>query len=200
MKYLSAFLFALIFFSSCQSYHIYADKAKDIDFANYKTYAWLPDVDTGHGKLLMDNEILRQNIHKAVNAELPRHGLTLDNLHPQTLIIVHTRFEKREEIVRTPLYSSYPYYYTGVYIGPWYPYYWGGYNTISSINGYDIQQVDFTQGSIVVDIIDSKTRKLLWRGWTEEDFYKPADFDQTVNGKVRGIFRKYPVKAKSDTY
>lgn len=191
---------SLIFFSiagvalwSCATSDIHSDKAKDVDFKQFHTFAWLPDADTSHHGHIPNQEAVISIIHKYVNDEMVKRNYKIDTLKPDLLILVHTRFENKQATVQTPVYSSYPYYYSGFYVGPWYSYYYPGYYDMPFVVGYDIHNVNYTEGNLIIDIIQRSTKKIIWRGWTTENYADPTDFEDNVKQKVHRIFRKYPV-------
>jgi hypothetical protein len=206
MKYLTGLILLLIFisfiFNNCTTTtHIYSDSVKGTDFTKYKTYAWLPGKKDTATKSVLNNEIVQQNIRQRVNMEMENRGFKLDTTKPDVLVLVHTMFEQKKDVVQTPLYSSYDYFYPGFYTGIWYPYYYGYYYNVPRVVGYDIREVQYTEGTIVIDIIDREKNTLVWRGWAENRISKPDEFQKTLGSKIGKIFEKYPVQSKvNETY
>lgn len=178
---------------ACTTTTVSSDYAKGTDFGKYKSYAWLPDIDTTHQKPLWDNDIFRQNLHQAVNNQMVSMGYALDTVKPDMLLIVHASFHNQQQTYTTPMSTTYPYYYPGyVYSGPWYPYYYRGYYNYPYITGYDVQTVNYTEGTIVVDMIDRDTKKLVWRGWSEGAVNDPQAFERKLPKRIHDIFMKFP--------
>jgi hypothetical protein len=192
LKYILISLAASLLLSCSSSTHIYDDYVKGTDFKSYKSYAWLPVADTARNNSLLDNEIMKKNLHLAVNSEMGKLGFQVDTMKPDLLVLAHTMFQKVKDTVTTPMYSSYPYYSPGYYPGVWYPYYYPGYYNYTYINGYNISTVNFTEGTIVIDFIDRKTKSLVWRGWAVDNIYNPKQFQNNLPRKVHGILKKYP--------
>lgn len=178
---------------SCTTVNVHSDTAKDIDFKQFHTFAWLPDGDTAHHGRIPNQDAIIRSVHNHVNDELVKRGYKIDTLKPDLLVLVHTRFENKQQTVQTPVYSSYPYYYPGFYVGPWYSYYYPGYYDMSFVVGYDIHNVSYTEGNLIIDIIQRSTKKIIWRGWTTEDYADPAGFEDNIKQKVHQVFRKYPI-------
>lgn len=178
---------------------IYTDITSDVDFTQYKTYAWLPPVgDTTNGLSLFDNEIINEKIMAEVNEEMKIRGFEVDSENPDLLVNVHTSYEEKEEKALPPFYSTYDYYYPDFYYpGPWYPYYYNGYTGITRIRGYEMNTIRYTEGIIVVDIIEQKDSKLIWRGWVEDQINRYTLSDD-IRGYIKNIFERFPIKPSSD--
>lgn len=178
----------------CHSSKVYSDYVEGIDFSQFKTFAWLPSHDTS--KSLYDNKMVMNNMRNEINNQMELRGYSVDTKNPDVLLLLHANFEDRQELVRTPIYSTYSYYYPGFYAGPGYPFYYNYYNTIPNVVGYDIRPVEFTQGTIVIDMIRSSTNELIWRGWTKTEIDNPEKFKKDVDKAVDDIFKKFPVAKK----
>lgn len=121
-------------------------------------------------------------------------GYSINVENPDLLILTHTMFQEREEYVRTPVYSSYSYFGPGFYAGPWYNYYYLGYTSIPQVVGYDIEKIDYVEGRIVIDIIDRKENKVVWRGWSKGEKDDPKEVQEDLKETIDEIFEEYPVK------
>jgi hypothetical protein len=118
------------------SVSIHFDYDTSYDFSNLKTYAYLPIKSTG-----TISELKIRRFVDAINAQLQKQGYTLNKDHPDFLIALHSSTREKTDI------TDWGYGYGG-----WY----GGYRDI------DVSQ--YTEGTIFVDIVDPKTRDLVWRG------------------------------------
>jgi hypothetical protein len=56
--------------------------------------------------------------------------------------------------------------------------------------------VEFEQGTLVVDLIDARTRKLIWRGWAQDSVAGVIDdqdrLDHQVERGVTRMFERFP--------
>jgi hypothetical protein len=64
------------------------------------------------------------------------------------------------------------------------------------VAGGDIVQHQYQQGMLVIEMYDTKTQKLLWRGWAEEKITAQNDVEADVRTAVKHIFMRLPVKHK----
>jgi hypothetical protein len=74
---------------------------------------------------------------------------------------------------------------------PYYPYWWGGWGP------YDTTVSEYTQGTVIVDVIDPSTKELLWRG---EGVSRVSDnqteYQQELWKTVSAILDKFPLARK----
>lgn len=184
----------MLMLAACNtSNNIYkAEKTKGVDFKNYKTYAWLPTKDTAYTKL-----VNKQNVERALANEvikqLTGRGMVLDTLHPDCLftytLVMNKTYnvgQQPNDVINTQVYAPvYPgqnniYYYRTDY-GPS-PY--SGHMSVST----------FRDGSLVIDMIDQKENKVIWR--TSAQARKSEDELQGVKATVKEIipemFKKFP--------
>lgn len=182
----------ILMLSQCNPVKVYSDRMEGVNFERFNTFAWLPSRDTS-GNSLHENPIVLQNLRNTINKELFMRGYEIDTRDPDILVLVHVNFKEVQELVQTPVYSSYGYYYPGFYATPGYPFNYSYYNTVPNIAGYNIQSVEFTRGTVVIDVIKSESNELIWRGWANTDIEDPDDFQRDMRKVVEEIFEKYPV-------
>jgi len=133
----------------------------------------------------------------------------LDRENPDVLINLHLKLKDRQETVveRYPLTSTYTYYYpqmdptlgTPVHpqLGPQYSdsYYYPHYTRISTICGTEMRQIEYTEGTVVIDIIPTSDSYLVWRGRSQETI-DPNAASSDLQFVIEEIFREYPVKER----
>ena len=185
--------FLLLSLSAC-SPAVYTDTAADANFGSYQTYAMLPS-----GQDLGENNIHSDKIINEVNQEMRARGYELDPENPDLLVNVKTMYEEEEDLVATGYYpATYDYYgpdfYTPATLAP---YYYTGYAAVPAVTGTGIREVEYTEGTFVVDIIEAKgENEIIWRGWSETPV-DPANLDESIRSYVDNIFEEYPVKAEN---
>lgn len=188
---------AAVFAGGCSSTRVHSDQVQGTNFSAYKTYAWLPNGrdSTDNRNTIWSSEITQQNIRSAADREMKARGFTLDASNPELLLMVHTDFERKEAVVSRPFYSSYNYYHPGFYTGAWFPGFYSGYYNVPYVYGYGIEQIEYTEGTVVIDAIDRQKNQLVWRGWSEETLYDYDDVNE-LYGNVDNIFKRFPMKEK----
>src|SRR5262245_28869672 len=158
------------------------DFDKGANFATYKTYAQKDG--TKVGQPLIDDLIVA-----AIDAQMAAKGFTKSESNPDVVVIYHVAFDKQKDI------STFSSGYGGGY-GP-YGYGWGG----GWGGGTSTTQVrDILIGTLVVDMADTKTKQMVWRGMGTKEVdtnAKPDKRDKSISKAVEKIFKNYPPKVKS---
>ena len=62
------------------------------------------------------------------------------------------------------------------------------------ITGNNFQQINYSQETVVIDVIDRKTMKLIWRGWCITPYDSPIRFKNEMGIIISYIFQKFPLK------
>ncbi|MCF8234243.1 MAG: DUF4136 domain-containing protein [Bacteroidales bacterium] len=194
MKNSSTFwsILIVLFFGACVTGSYNYQVAENVNFNKFKTFAFLPDNDTADFSVY-DSEIVQDKTMAGIREEMRERGYTLDPENPDLLVMTHYMFERETDTYYNPVYPSYDYYYPGLVIDPWYSYYYVGFNTIPQISGPGWGQINYTEGTLVVDVINAENNKLLWRGWSK-DRINPKRFTQKIKTYIERIFEKYPVE------
>jgi len=159
-------IFALVMVSCGSSGPTMKDDVRKLK--SYDSYAYLPNKDTIISRDY-DNNALNTTIIETINANMQENGLSLDKQQPDVLVYVHPMYDEKVAVNANPVYTNYPYYRPGFYIGPYYKdYMYENYFTIQRINGPRVQQVPYRERSIVIDFIDRRSNEILWRGTSNE--------------------------------
>lgn len=187
-------ILALLITSCSVENQVYTDKAMNADLSAYETYAWLPMSDTLKSEMsIYDNDIINNKLMSEVDMQLQERDYDWSPGDPDLLVNIHTMYDQETEVYQEPVYGSYDYYYPAVVYGT-YPYYYSGYNTVRYLEGYDIETVEYVEGTIIIDIIEAESRKILWRGWSQRTVNED-DYVYDLKEDVRDIFDKYPVES-----
>ena len=178
--------------------HVRTYNPSNNDLSNYETFAYLPNTNVNiEGKNYQDTMVNRA-IVEAVKFNLQDHGLSIDRDEPGLLVLISTSTNVELRSRAKPVYSTYPYNY-GVGVGvvsPYYdPYYYHGYNTYSTVLGYNTTTYSYEEGTVVIDLIDRESKKTVWKGIANERIYSQAT-SQAIRELVNDIFSKFPMKEK----
>lgn len=167
--------------ASAEKIRVHYDKS--VDFAKYKTYGWAPVGAVAHPMLALD-------IVGAVDQEMAARGLTKVPSNPDLLVQIYGAVDTEVSMTsNNPIYNA-----TGG-IPPFDPsmtspgdsLYWDGY--------YGNSTVVVHPGQLIIDIIDAKAKKLIWRGMGSEAISNnPDKLIDEANSTVSKLFKEYPVK------
>nr|WP_199075629.1 DUF4136 domain-containing protein [Pedobacter sp. ASV19] len=194
MKRLIFMLFTIsIMASACSSYNYYAVSNKPLSTQHYKTYAWIPE---GYSKSssFYNNDVATDRIVDAASKELEKKGLVLDNQKPDILVRYTAVVNKETREYNDPVYYNPP-----ARLSPRIAYYRGRayryfsyYDPMPIYVGSEARRETVKAGSIMIDLIDRKTKKVIWRGWAEGDLDNPQKAVDDIPQVVTNIFKKLP--------
>jgi len=205
---LTVVIMATIAISGCRVYdEFYSSMDKSVDFTSYRTYAWMsPNAPADAAPYY--NDVIQNNAKNFVDREFKSRGYSVDTVKPDVLVELRLKKEKVKETVENVnpysytnhTYSNYPYnqrYHDNVYYREprynSYPYY--NYNTpYSYYPEYSTDTIQYTEGTITINVIDRNANKLVWTGSAEGDIYDPRHLKGEIDPAVDGIMKQYPTK------
>lgn len=166
-------LLLLFFLASCDAVHINSDYDKKVDFSKYKTYAFYK---TGIDKVEI-SDLDKKRILRSIDEDLLAKGFTKSET-PDLLINISTK--EREQVNVNQFNAGFGY---GWGFG-WNPMFWGGgMNNVST----------FAEGTLLIDLIDSSKKELIWQGEGVGHLTKNTDRkDQNIKEFVSRILSQYP--------
>ena len=140
------FLVAASFAAGCATLTVSSHIERDVDFTSYLTYDWGPPDNLPVGDPRLDNNpFFVDYLQGAVEKQLAGRGyervLTGD---PDLLVHYHASVTQKVDVYEADHRQGYCY------------------------ANCQPQAVDYEQGTLVVDIVDAKTNKIVWRGWSQD--------------------------------
>lgn len=166
------------------------EKDEQADFSRYKSFAWI-DNSNKEGKS-HQNELLKNNVHEAVKAKLEKEGWTEDRRNPDILLSYDMLVERTTREMRDPVYSQ-P--FSRIFYNP-YTRRYGRIYYPSSFLGYDNNTVSVREGTLTITMLDAKSDKTIWQGWTTDEVKSRNVTKKEVQSSVNSIFRKFDVAAR----
>ena len=120
-------------------------KERDLDFAQYRTYSWGPADALPVGDPRLDkNSHFRDFLEGVVEKRMAAKGYQATADRPDLLIHYHAAVTTRINV--NDVDRSYG-YCEGGHCEP--------------------QVSEYEQGTLVIDIVDTKTNRVIWRGWSQ---------------------------------
>lgn len=173
LKFLPILLLVL---ASCASVRTASDFDKNVDFTQYKTFAFFK---SGIDKVEV-SDLDKKRILRAIEEQLVAKGFTKSD-NPDLLVNIFTK--AREQVDVNQFNNGWGY---GWGYG-WNPYMWGGRTTVSS----------YTEGTLFIDLIDAKKKELIWQGeGTSVLTENSGDKEKRINEFVAEILAQYPPQKK----
>lgn len=187
MKILSG-LVLLITMAACSTQlRVATDYDVSYGFAAVKTYAWLPDSDKKMPDPHMDNSLMHQRLHRAVDQQMAAQGYEKVALEKADVLITYHLSSNQKLSVKS-YHNHFGYYPCHHCFNSFH----GGFH-----HGNDVEVKQYRSGSFMIDIIEPAKRELLWRGISERRLpgeVTPQQRDQFVNETVTAIINRFPPK------
>jgi uncharacterized protein DUF4136 len=114
------------------------------------------------------NGLAEQRIHAAVNQQLAGKGMAEVQSNPDLYVATHVTTQEQKELIANGF-------------GPWGLR--GGFATVQT----------YVHGTLIVDLYDAKTKKMVWRGvGTDTASDKPSKNASKINKALAKMFERYP--------
>lgn len=181
MKKVLPILLIYMILTGCSDTTFRSDYDKSVDFTQYKTlsyYGWAKDSD----KIL--NEFDKQRIEGAFATEFINRGIELKQAGGDITVSLFIVMDQKTGATA---------YTTHMGGGGWgYGPGWGwgmGYSTTN------YQEYDYYVGTLVCDVFDTKTKKLVWQGVVSGEIDdNPNSRERNIPRVVQELMKRYPVK------
>ncbi|MCE1229051.1 MAG: DUF4136 domain-containing protein [Firmicutes bacterium] len=143
---------ALVFLTACGRAEIKYDFDSRANFAAYKTFDWMSAPKRVKGNVAnSDNPLMDRRVKAAIEKDLVSKGFRLENnSDPDFLITYYPIYKERRYRTATRIGMGWGY-------RPW----WGPRMGVSTVVS---QNHSYTEGTIVVEIVDFRTNQLVWHG------------------------------------
>ena len=176
-------LSAALFITGCAgTAHI--EKDKTVDFSKYKTYAW---AEKPESKKALRNGLTETNVRNSVNAQLQKIGWKEVSANPDIMVNYELLVERNQKEQKDAVYTqSYTRSYFNRYTGRVNTYYYPG-----QFAGYDTYSTTVKEGTVTITMIDNKTDKAVWQGWTTTEIESRKMTGKEIDKSVKTIFRKF---------
>lgn len=167
----------------------HVEKDKSIDLADYGTFAWAETKENKNDSAKTKiSDLAERMIKESVNEELAKAGWK-QSKKPDVLLTYDVLVERTMKEQNNPVYSqSQTRYYYNPYSRRWIPVYYP-----SRFLGYDREEQQIREGTITISLIDAKTDKTIWQGWTTDEVGSRNFTGKEIRNGVKSIFRKFDV-------
>ncbi|MBC7693574.1 MAG: DUF4136 domain-containing protein [Methylotenera sp.] len=168
--------------TGCSTLDVHSDHDPSADFSKYRTYSWAP---TPAGQEPSDSSgvpsgLVEKRIRGAADSLLPAKGLTPAAAGQEGDVVLHDRITQKEKVQSSNV---------GVGVGLGFGYGpWSGFG--AGYPGGSTYQ--YTQGTVVLDFVEAKSKTLVWRGSATDAASSPEDSPGKIREAVTKILEKYP--------
>jgi hypothetical protein len=145
---------------------------RQIDFAQYHTYDWGPPDALPTGDPRLDsNPFFEDRFEGAVELQLARKGFGRADERPDLIVHYHANITQRLEVH-------------------------GVEGNCTSGNDCEPRASQYDSGTLVLDFVDARTNKVVWRGWSQgimNGIIGNQDrLEIHIDEAVRRIFEQFP--------
>ena len=169
------------------------DVSTDYSMANFdqfSSYQWLPeDQSKGHKP---DNNLITDRITDSINKNLSSKGYHQTDAKPDVLVDFNVTTAAKVNIDNNQTYEGYAPGFT------WSRGY-GAQATQSKVGVMETSIVEYTEGSLMIDIIDPNNMQIIWRGIGTNKLPEQYDRDlasKLINKAVMATLENYPPPVK----
>jgi len=152
-----------------------SDYDHGVNFSNYHTYSW--------GKITTANPFYVERVRHAVDLSLQAKGWRMVPSGGEATIFAHDRIHNEQQLETT-------YVGMGGWGGGWG---WGRWGGMGGMGDATTDTVDIRVGRLVIDIFDSHSKALLWRGSATEDLSDNSGKNsKKLAADIAKLFRDFP--------
>lgn len=158
--------------------NIHYDYDARANYASYKTFDWMAAPKYAQEKTAQpQNELMDKRVKFAIERNLLDKGFKQETVaDPDFLITYYPVYQDRT--VQTSTYMGWGWGYRP----------WAMGTAVNEVHHYQ-------EGTIVIEIVDYKTKQLVWHGAAEgalTGLSNPDDAEEVVNREVKRLLRNFP--------
>ncbi len=180
-------LFVSVALFSCSSTKITSDYDKEADFSKYQDFHYLGWAKES-GEIV--NDIDKRRIEEAFGNEFKKRGITFVDQEEADAAV--SLFIVVDQKTGTTAYTD---YYGGMGgMGYGYGHGYPGWGWGGGMSTTRYQEYDYLVGTLVVDVFDTETKKLVWQGVSSGTINeKTKNREARIQKVARAIMANYPV-------
>jgi len=177
--------FALLVGGCASTPNTFSNADPSVDFSQYKTFGYFSTLSTDNAQY---QSLVSNFLKVAVAQELVVRGLDHDEENPDLRVNFYINTKDKIKTRSVPTAAGGDYDYRDPFYDPW-----GGYSGMGVT--YETRVDQYTEGTLNIDVVDSKTNKLVWEGsvvgrLTEKDV---RNMEQTVDEAVAEVMVNFPI-------
>ena len=148
--------------TSCSSISVRTDYDREVNFTKYQTFKWMPNPEKRLGRV-KQNSLVDKRIRRAIKHEMETKGYRfVKSGKADALIVYHIAVQNKVDIDR---------------YGYW---------------GRRVHVRRYKEGSIILDIVDARTKEMVWRGVAQGTVSYLKGDPERVNEAVSKLLEEYP--------
>ena len=179
MSRLSKFTIAAVgalVITGCATMNVSSHVQRGLDVSRYHTYDWGPaDALPAGDPRLEQNPFFQDHLRGEVEKAMTRRGFEWSAAAERADILVHyhANISERLDVDRFDVQRGY-----------------------CGENGCDVPTLRYEAGTLVIDVIDARTNRLIWRGWAQSAVKGMLENEDTmarqINEAIARMFEEFP--------
>lgn len=158
----------LLIISACSTIEVSKSYDTTYDFSKLKTYDWIPVENKKHA-------LVAKQLQNELKNQLAAKGFRHDDAKPDLLIALHGGTEEIVSIRNN---------YRGYHYGNWYG---GSRGSLHQGGGIDVYE--YEEGTLILDIIDAKSKELVFRSITTKEISKNPSMEKRLKN-IKNVIMK----------
>jgi hypothetical protein len=151
-----------------------ADFDPSVDLSQYHTYDWeAPDALPVGDPRLDNNPFFDARVRAAVDSQLAAKGLRKSSASPDLTIHYHASVQEQVDVYSVDRAHGY-----------------------TSEYGEGTEVRVYEKGTLVIDIAEAETKRMVWRGWAQSDIEgvidRPPELEKRIREAVDQMFERFP--------
>jgi hypothetical protein len=162
--------------SACATMDVSSHVARGLNISQYHTWQWAPPDALPESDARMDNPFFQDHFQGAVEREMHARGFNQQISEgdvPDLLVHYHANISPRFTVNHGDQSAG------------------ACYDEDCSVKVFDHEM-----GTIIIDVVDGHTNRLIWRGWAQNPVEgvldNPARFQANIQKAVTRMFAKFP--------
>lgn len=174
---------AALALAACAGSRVATDYDRSVQFGALQTFAWLDPVVDDVDDPVLDSQLLTRKVQRSVSDALIQRGYSRTEHAADADFLVTYHAASRERLRDRGGFSI------GLGIGrPWRH----GYSSMYVGDSYFPRIEGYQEGTLIIDVLDAKTRDLLWRGWVRNTVDARNYTDEAIAMAVNEIIAEFP--------
>lgn len=171
--------------AACAGTRVATDHDPGADFARLQTFAWLEPERTQVEDPVLDSGLLTRKVEHAVAQTLLDRGYARTDSAADADFLVTYHTASRERLRDRGGFSL------GVGIGRgWHHGYRG--SVFFGDHHYFPRIESYQEGTLIIDVLDARSRELIWRGWVRNTVDTRNYADEAIAAAVQEILDRFP--------
>lgn len=167
--------------TGCASMRVSSYVDRGTDFTRYRTYNWASSDRLSTGDPRLDNNpFFHERVQKAVDEQLASRGFEkMTSGTPDLVLHYHASVNQKLDVSEADQKSGYATPPVG-----------------SGTRGETSEPYVYDAGTLLIDFVDARSNKLVWRGWAESSLDGVIDdqawLEETVDKAVAKVLERLP--------